>query len=148
MMPNKACRPLNSVSSPKSQVSSPSDESDKSCDLRLGTWDKNPVSCPESCSSLNLSFERCAQRAVICKLFCVCSRPASPGGHSSKTMTISEPKAACTSIEISGERNFLLPSICERNSTPSSVNLRRSVSEKTWNPPESVSKERFHVENL
>ena len=43
--------------------------------------------------------------------------------------------ADCTeilsAIDSAGDRYFLLPSMCERNSTPSSVSFRRSVSENT-----------------
>ena len=44
--------------------------------------------------------------------------------HSSNAIAISEPSFICTSIEISGDKNFGAPSICERNITPSSVIFR------------------------
>ena len=46
--------------------------------------------------------------------------------HSSNAIAISEPSAACVAIDISGDKNFSEPSICERKFTPSSVILRRS----------------------
>ena len=67
------------------------------------------------------------------------SQVAGVSTHSSKTIMMSAPSAICTSIECSGEKKCLLPSRCERNSTPSSVTLRSSESENTWKPPESVS---------
>ena len=54
-------------------------------------------------------------------------------------MAMSEPRKRCTSIERSGDSSTLAPSICERNVTAFSVTLRRSASDITWNPPESVS---------
>src|SRR6476646_9928089 len=61
------------------------------------------------------------------------ARPAgaSPAAHSSNAMTMSEPNAACTSIEISGDKNLRLPSTCERNSVPSSVIFRKAPSDQT-----------------
>jgi hypothetical protein len=38
-------------------------------------------------------------------------------------------------MECSGEKKWLLPSKCDRKLTPSSVTLRRLLSEKTWKPP-------------
>jgi hypothetical protein len=38
-----------------------------------------------------------------------------------------------------GVRKCLEPSICDWNSTPSSVTFRRTARLKTWKPPESVS---------
>ena len=37
------------------------------------------------------------------------------------------------------------PSMCDLNSTPSSVTLRRLLRLKTWNPPESVNMGRFQL---
>ena len=51
---------------------------------------------------------------------------------------MSEPSERCTSIESSGVRRTSLPSMGERNFTPSSVILRSLLSENTWKPPESV----------
>ena len=41
--------------------------------------------------------------------------------HSSKAIAISAPNASCTSVAISGDRNFFEPSICDLNVTPSSL---------------------------
>src|SRR5882672_9139893 len=49
---------------------------------------------------------------------------------------------------ISGERKHLAPSMCERNSVPSSVILRNAPKLQTWKPPESVSMARCQPMNL
>src|SRR5215204_2084021 len=59
-----------------------------------GGSDTNPESEPSSCKLTKRSFERVAQRAVSSRLFFVVTRSAPPGGHSSNTITISEPRAA------------------------------------------------------
>ena len=51
---------------------------------------------------------------------------------------MSEPSASCVSMESSGVSRTALPSMGERNCTPSSVILRSDSRLKTWNPPESV----------
>ncbi len=56
---------------------------------------------------------------------------------------MSEPSASCTSIESSGVSRTALPSMGERNCTPSSVILRSDSRLKTWKPPESVRMGRF-----
>ena len=48
----------------------------------------------------------------------------------------------------SGVKMCFEPSIWERNSQPSSRNLRMPVNENTWKPPESVRMGRSHVLNL
>ena len=60
------------------------------------------------------------------------------GVHSSNCITMSEFSTFWICIEISGDKNSLSPLIGDANVTPSSVILRRSPSEKTWKPPESV----------
>ena len=52
---------------------------------------------------------------------------------------MSAPMARCRSITDSGVNRWALPSMWLRNWTPSSVILRMSLSECTWNPPLSVS---------
>ena len=52
---------------------------------------------------------------------------------------MSEPSSRCTSIARSGDSSSLAPSIWERKVTACSVTLRRSDSDITWKPPESVS---------
>ena len=54
-------------------------------------------------------------------------------------MAMSEPSSRCTSIERSGDNSTLVPSMCERKVTAFSLTLRRSASDITWKPPESVS---------
>ena len=51
---------------------------------------------------------------------------------------MSEPSASCAPIAISGVNRWVEPSRCERNVTPSSSTTRRSPSDTTWKPPESV----------
>jgi hypothetical protein len=62
----------------------------------------------------------------------------SAGGHSSKAMTMLEPRARWIDVAFSGEMKQLEPSMGDLKATPSSVIWRRSVREKTWKPPESV----------
>ena len=52
---------------------------------------------------------------------------AGNAGHSSKHITMSEPKSFCISIDRSGLSICFEPSIWLRNSTPSSVSLRSSA---------------------
>ena len=92
---------------------------------------------------LNSFIERCAQRSDmridLAASSEVAGRPSiSYGVHSSNCITMSELSARWICIEISGDRNSLLPSIGEANLTPSSVILRIAPSENTWKPPESV----------
>jgi hypothetical protein len=63
---------------------------------------------------------------------------AGSAGHSSKHITMSEPRSFWISIDRSGLSMCLDPSTWERKVTPSSVSLRRSARLITWNPPESV----------
>ncbi len=51
---------------------------------------------------------------------------------------MSLPKASWTSTVDSGVNRCASPFRCERNRTPSSVTLRRSLRLNTWKPPESV----------
>ena len=67
------------------------------------------------------------------------ARSAGSRTHSSICMAMSEPSRSCTSIERSGDNSIFVPSICERKVTAFSVTLRRSDSDITWKPPESVS---------
>src|SRR5437588_629888 len=80
-----------------------------------------------------------AAHACVSPMDCfVRSQLAGVSTHSSNTIMMSAPRAICTCIECSGEKKCFDPSTCERNSTPSSVTLRSSDNENTWNPPESV----------
>ena len=93
--------------------------------------------------ALNSFIERWAQRSDmridLAASSEVAGRPSiSYGVHSSNCITMSELSARWICIEISGDRNSLLPSIGEANLTPSSVILRIAPSENTWKPPESV----------
>jgi len=63
---------------------------------------------------------------------------AGNGVQSSKAMTISEPRARCTAMEVSASRNTGSPLTGERKDTPASLMRRISPRLKTWNPPESV----------
>ena len=58
---------------------------------------------------------------------------------SSNAITMSEPSARWTSMDFSGERKCREPSMKLLNSMPSSVTFLSEESEKTWNPPLSVS---------
>ena len=58
------------------------------------------------------------------------SQLAGVSTHSSKTIRMSAPSAIWTAMECSGENICLLPSRCERNSTPSSVSLRSFAERK------------------
>ena len=61
---------------------------------------------------------------------------------------ISAPIVRSISITFSGVKICLLPSMCERNSAPSSRNLRIPDNENTWKPPLSVSIGRSKPLNL
>ena len=100
------------------------------------------------CATSNAAFDLLAQRSVNSILWRASSCVASPGAHSSKAIAISAFSAACTSIEISGERKQSDPSMCDRNSVPASVILRSAPRLQTWNPPESVSMARFQPMKL
>jgi hypothetical protein len=76
------------------------------------------------------------------------SRAAGSRTHSSICIAMSEPSSRCTSIERSGDSSTLAPSICERNVTACSLTLRRSESDITWKPPESVSIGPFQPVNV
>lgn len=70
---------------------------------------------------------------------CVVGTPlVAYGVHSSNCITTSEFSTFWICIDTSGDRNSLSPLIGDANVTPSSVILRRSPSENTWKPPESV----------
>ena len=56
----------------------------------------------------------------------------------SKATATSEPSASWTAIASSGVNRWTEPSRWLRNVTPSSSTTRRSPSETTWKPPESV----------
>jgi hypothetical protein len=56
----------------------------------------------------------------------------------SKATATSEPSASWTPIASSGVNRWVEPSRWLRNVTPSSSTTRRSPSETTWKPPESV----------
>ena len=56
----------------------------------------------------------------------------------SKATAMSEPSASWTPIACSGVNRWIDPSRWLRNVTPSSSTTRRSPSETTWKPPESV----------
>ena len=58
-------------------------------------------------------------------------------GWSNATAT-SDPSASWTAIECSGVKRWVEPSMWLRNVTPSSSTMRRSPSDTTWKPPESV----------
>ena len=58
--------------------------------------------------------------------------------HSSNAMMMSAPRPISAAMALSGLKKCDEPSRCERNATPSSVTLRRSLRLKTWKPPESV----------
>ncbi len=95
-------------------------------------------------SRSNSLRERCAQRRLMrieaAASASVAGRPSIwYGVHSSNCMTMSEFSRRWICIEISGDRNSRSPLMGEAKCTPSSVILRRSPSENTWNPPESVS---------
>ena len=58
--------------------------------------------------------------------------------HSSNDMVMSASRSFWISIERSGVSRCCEPSIGERKVTPSASSLRRSLSDITWKPPESV----------
>ena len=66
------------------------------------------------------------------------SLDAGYGAHSSKAIMMSLPSLVCISIDFSGDMNSFEPSICERNSTPSSLIFLMPPKLKTWKPPLSV----------
>ena len=63
---------------------------------------------------------------------------AGSAGHSSKHITMSDPRSRWISMLRSGVSMCFDPSRCEENRTPSSVSFRNCDSDITWNPPESV----------
>ena len=82
--------------------------------------------------------DRSAQRCVRS----IASRTTARGelgntGWSNAT-AMSGPSACWTAIECSGVNRWIDPSRCDLNVTPSSSITRRSPSDTTWNPPESV----------
>ena len=68
-----------------------------------------------------------------------------PGTTWSKAMAMSAPRARWISIARSGVSLRVVPSMWLWKVTPSSSMRRRPSSEKTWNPPESVSIGRSQV---
>jgi hypothetical protein len=56
----------------------------------------------------------------------------------SKATAMSDPSASWTAVACSGVNRWTDPSMCDRKVTPSSSTTRRSPSETTWKPPESV----------
>ncbi len=71
-----------------------------------------------------------------------------PGVHSSNAIMMSAPIVRWMSTTFSGVKKCFEPSMCERNIAPSSVSLRLSASENTWNPPLSVRIGRSQPLNL
>ena len=70
---------------------------------------------------------------------------ASPAGRTRPRRRA--PSASWTAIACSGVNRCSEPSRCERKVTPSSSTTRRSPSETTWKPPESVRIGRSHAMN-
>ena len=87
----------------------------------------------------NARLLRSAQRSESRIARSMSSRDAGKRTHSSICMAMSAPSSRCTSIERSGDNSTFMPSMCERNVTARSLTLRRSDSDITWKPPESVS---------
>ncbi|MNV67226.1 hypothetical protein D3C71_1600180 [compost metagenome] len=90
------------------------------------------------------SFERLAQRRDNSMEIRATSSSAGYGVHSSKIITMSEPRSRWTCIDSSGPMNTLAPSTGEAKVTPSSLILRMAPRLNTWKPPESVRIGPFH----
>ena len=103
----------------------------------------NSAWSPRACVRRQRSAQACV-RASACSLYARLLGSA----HSSRTMMMSAPSCSCARITVSGVKKCRDPSICERNSTPSSVTLRFSARLNTWNPPESVRMGPCHPMNL
>jgi len=104
----------------------------------------NPWSALRSCASR----QRSAQREVRSTLDFMYSCVAGKGGHSSNAIMMSEPRSFWICIAFSGLKNSLSPFMWLRKWTPSSLMLRNSLNENTWNPPESVRIGRSQFMNL
>ena len=90
--------------------------------------------------SLSISFLHLTSHlAVLATEFSTYCLSASAGAHSSNAIAIVDARLDCICILSSGPINIFRPSICELNVTPSSFIFLSPASEKTWNPPESVS---------
>ena len=89
-------------------------------------------------------FERLAQRSDSSMERLATSWSAGYGVHSSKIITMSEPRARCTAMDSSGPMKTLAPSTGEAKVTPSSLILRMAPRLNTWKPPESVRIGPFH----
>ena len=73
-----------------------------------------------------------AQRVVRRTASAATAAGDSAGGHSSRTIAMSEPIFPCASTTDAGVSRMRDPSSGEANETPSSSTARRSASEKTW----------------
>ena len=82
--------------------------------------------------------ERSAQRWVRAVASATTARGDDGGTGWSNATAMSAPSASWTAIACSGVKRWSEPSRCERNVTPSSSTTRRSPSDTTWKPPESV----------
>ena len=75
-----------------------------------------------------------AVRSTACRTM---PGPAGSGGHTSSTIWMSAPIAACAATAASGVKRCIDPSYVDLKVTPSSSTT--GDSENTWKPPESVS---------
>ena len=92
--------------------------------------------------SPSLSFSFRARSAQILVMFHASAAAlwSIPGGvHTSSIIAMSEPMTDWMSTTFSGVKMCFEPSMWLWNVTPFSLIFLRPDSEKTWNPPESVS---------
>ncbi len=92
--------------------------------------------------------DRSAQRCVRAVASATTSRGEDGVTGWSKATAMSAPSASWTSIACSGVKRWIDPSRWLRNVTPPSSTTRRSPSETTWKPPESVRIGRSQLMNL
>src|SRR5690606_33209130 len=98
--------------------------------------------------SFHRSRLRFAHRVVRALELTAYAWSASPGGHSSRTIIISDPIVRWMSTTDSGVKSCAQPSRCDWKRTPPSEMVRLDASEKTWYPPESVRIGPDHCMNL
>ena len=99
-----------------------------------------PCTIPNSAWSVRVcaASDRSAQRWVRSMASRTTARDELGNTGWSNATAMSGPSACWTSIECSGVNRWIDPSRWLLNVTPSSSMTRRSPSDTTWNPPESV----------
>ena len=111
-----------------------------SVDAARSSGSRPPWTMPNSAWSRRrwAASERSAQRWVRAVASATTARGELGNTGWSKATAMSDPSASWAAIATSGVNRCVEPSRWLRNVTPSSSTTRRSPSETTWNPPESV----------